>query len=63
MICQISNVKTKTGAIPPINKGLAQARNIQARLKNHAAPVPQPLDSWTPITAGPYLVPVTRWVE
>jgi hypothetical protein len=63
MICQISTVKNKTEPLP--DKGLLQARRIQAKLKERVADglLPEDGQSWSPITAGPYLVPVTRWVE
>jgi hypothetical protein len=62
MICQVQSVKTKTAALPEVDKGLLQARQIQARLKpritaTHTRPV------WSPITPGPFMVPVSRWVE
>jgi hypothetical protein len=64
MIYQIESVKTKTAALPTLDKNLLQARRIQARLKEQPADKPlrhHPL--WSPITPGPFLVPVTRWVE
>ena len=38
MINQIHAVKTKTEALPTINKGLLQARHIQARLHQQGTP-------------------------
>jgi len=65
MIYQISEVKTKTEPLPKINKGLIQARHIQAKLKEQVADGLLPTEGvlWSPMTAGPYLVPVTRWIE
>jgi len=65
MIYQISNVKTKTAPLAKINKGLLQARHIQAQLRERIAheSLPDHVEIWSPITAGPYLVPVTRWIE
>jgi hypothetical protein len=65
MIYQISTVKTQTEALPRFNKGLVQVRNIQRRLKSEPAPAPLPDRGllWSPHTAGPYVVPVTRWIE
>jgi len=64
MINQVLPVKEKTGSLPTLNKGLLQARHIQARLKrNHNEPLPTQVEMWSPITAGPILVPVTRWIE
>jgi len=64
MICQISDVKTKTEALPKINKGLIQARHIQAKLKEKIADGLLPSEGylWSP-TSGPFLVPITRWIE
>ncbi len=65
MINQISTVKAKTQKLPSFNPALAQARVIQAKLNGRildAVPVGDGL-FWSPITSGPYLVPVTRWAE
>jgi hypothetical protein len=61
MIYQIESVKTKTGALPPVDKGLGQARDIQARLRGKTQAAQRPF--WSTFTPGPFLVPVTRWVE
>ncbi len=37
MIYQISDIKTRTAPLSQINKGLIQARHIQARLKESIA--------------------------
>ena len=64
MIHQISNVKTKTGLLPEINQGFDQARLLQQRLKTRTERAQSNREHfWSPMTAGPYLVPVTRWVE
>jgi hypothetical protein len=65
MIHQISPVQTKTELLPKINKGLIQARHIQAQLKERSThgTLPDKGLLWSPMTAGPYLVPVTRWIE
>lgn len=65
MINQISPVQTKTEPLPTINKGLIQARHIQAQLKERITDGARPVEGliWSPFTAGPYLVPVTRWIE
>ena len=65
MIYQVSDVKTKTEPLPKINRGLIQARHIQAQLKERSttAKLPDHGMLWSPMTAGPYLVPVTRWIE
>ncbi len=65
MIHQISNVKTKTEPLPIINRDLLKARHIQAHVKELAADGLAPTEGylWSPMNAGPYLVPITRWVE
>jgi hypothetical protein len=65
MIYQISDVKTKTEPLPKINRGLIQARHIQAQLKERNANRTLPDIGYilSPMTAGPYVVPVTRWIE
>jgi hypothetical protein len=65
MIHQISPVQTKTEALPTINKGLIQARHIQAELKKRGPYRNLPSTGYilSPMTAGPYVVPITRWIE
>jgi hypothetical protein len=65
MINQISPVKTKTEALPTINKGLIQARHIQAQVKERVAEglLPGTGLLWSPITVLPYFVSVSRRVE
>jgi hypothetical protein len=65
MIHQIAPVQTKTEPLPKINKGLIQARHIQAGLKDRGATPSLPTfgELWSPLTAGPYIVPITRWIE
>ncbi len=65
MIYQISTVKTKTEPLPPVNKGLIQARHIQAKLKERVADGLLPTEGylWSAATSGPFLVPITRWIE
>lgn len=65
MIRQISSVKTKTEPLPTINKGLIQARHIQSKLKERVSDglLPQDGQLWSPLTPGPYIVPVMRWIE
>jgi hypothetical protein len=64
MIYQISPVPTKTQPISALNKGLIQARRIQALVKKRAATasLPDRVQLWSPMT-GPHMVPVTRWIE
>ncbi len=65
MIYQVAPIKEQTVALPKLNKALLQARHIQARVK-HAGPQAEPptyVELWSPHTAGPYIVPVTRWIE
>ncbi len=65
MINQIAHVQTKTTPLPQINRGLIQARHIQAHVKEQAATgaLPNVGELWSPMTSGPYIVPVTRWIE
>jgi hypothetical protein len=63
MINQIAPVHTQTEALPSINKDLLKARHIQAHVKQLTGALPTQVELWSPITAGPYLVPVTRWIE
>jgi len=60
MICQISPIKTKTQALAKLKESLAQAE-----VKGHLAELslPEHVELWSPITSGPYIVPVTRWIE
>jgi len=65
MIYQINPIQTKTEALPTINNDLLQARQIQAQIKERKARDTRPHSGylWSPFTAGPVLVPVTRWIE
>ncbi len=63
MINQITPVQTKTEALPTINKDLMTARHIQAHVKTLTGALPRQVQMWSPITAGPIMVPVTRWIE
>jgi len=65
MIYQITSVKTKTEPLPTINKSLLQARHIQAQVKERKGTqlLPNQGYLWSPVHAGPFLVPVTRWIE
>ena len=65
MINQIAPIpQTTTGSLTGINKGLVQARHIQAKLKHQAEDDTRPdrVIFWSP-TALPYLVPIIRWIE
>ena len=65
MIKQITPVPKSTGSLAGINKGLAQARHIQAKLKDRHEDADKPENGilWSPVGAGPYLVPILRWIE
>ena len=65
MIYQIANVKTKTEPLPTINRDLLKVRHIQSHIKEMATDGLAPTEGylWSPMTAGPYLVPITRWIE
>ena len=60
MIHQAENAKNRTVALPNLNKGLMQARHIQAKLNGRSYAGE---GAWGPMVYGPYLVPVTRRVE
>jgi hypothetical protein len=65
MINQIADIKTKTEPLPTLNRELFKARRIKAPVKEKAAEG-RPRTAgylWNPINAGPYLVPITRWIE
>lgn len=57
--------QTKTSPLPKFNRGLVQARHIQNRLKEAATDAVYQNDCliWSPITPGPYMVPLTRYIE
>ena len=65
MINQIASVKTKTEPLPTFNRDLLKARHIQAHLKERTATQSLPTQGtlWSPLTPGPFLVPITRWIE
>ena len=65
MIHQISPVQTKTEPLPKINKGLIQARHIQAQLKERITGeiLSDGGPFWSPIAVAPYFVPVSRRIE
>lgn len=65
MIYQISPIKSQTESLPGINRDLIRARHIQAQVKERAGleSLPDQGYLYGPFTAGPYLVPVTRWIE
>jgi hypothetical protein len=65
MIHQIATVKTRTEPLPTINRDLLRTRRIQAHVKELAADGLAPTEGylWSPMNAGPYLVPITRWIE
>ena len=65
MIYQVANVKTKTEPLPTINRDLIKARHIQSHVKEMAADGLSPIEGylWSPMHAGPYVVPITRWIE
>ena len=61
MIHQISDIKSKTEPLPKIKKSPSQANPGQAQLKVRKLPDTGLL--WSPMTAGPFIVPITRWIE
>ena len=65
MIRQISHVKTKTEPLPTINRDLLRTRRIQAHVRERATDGLAPTEGylWSPMNTGPYVVPITRWIE
>jgi hypothetical protein len=65
MIFQIAPVKTETQPLAPLNKGLLQVRHIQARLHDTEVhpDLPKTGEIWSPITAGPFTVPILQWFD
>ena len=65
MIHQIANVKTKTEPLPIINRDLLKTRRIQAHVREMATARSAPTEGhlWSPVHTGPYVVPITRWIE
>ena len=61
MINQISPIQTKTSALTPLNKGLIQARHIQARLKESAQQTHTGFRH--AVTADFSLLPVNSWFD
>jgi hypothetical protein len=64
MINQIANVKTKTKPLPVITPHLFDTRT-QPLMKERAVTGSIPTEGylWSPVHTGPFLVPVTRWIE
>ncbi len=64
MIKQIAPVSTKTAPLPKINRGNIQARDIEIlAIETTATSLPNQVEIWSPMMSGPYIVPVTRWIE
>ena len=59
MIHQPEASKSRTVALPNVNKGLMQVRQIQGKLQGRASNE----GGWGSMVFGPYLVPLTRRVE
>ena len=60
MIFQISPVQNKTQALSHLNKGLIQARHIQARLKEAAYQAPVMESSRNSVSS---LLPANSWFD
>ena len=65
MINQIAYVKTKTEPLPTINRDLLKTRRVQAHVRELAADGLSPTEGylWSPMHSGPFIVPITRWIE
>jgi hypothetical protein len=57
---QPENPRNKTVALPNLNKGLMQARHIQAKLNGREF---AGHTGWGPMNYGPYVVPLSRRAE
>jgi hypothetical protein len=63
MIHQISPIKTKTERLPVIGRA-PKARRTKSRPQFQGTDdLPTEGYLFSPIHAGPYLVPITRWIE
>ncbi len=58
MICSCSAAKAQAKPLPKIDKNSDKEQMPQDVPSTHARE-----HFWSPITAGPYLVPVSRWIE
>jgi len=65
MIRQIAPIPQTTTRPITLNKDLLKIRRIQHKLKERGATSTQPDNGllWSPLTPGPFLVPITRWIE
>lgn len=65
MIHQIAPIPQVKSPVTPINKDFAKARLIQARINGRVIDAAE-IDHgylWSPLTSGPYLVPVLHWLD
>jgi hypothetical protein len=60
MIHPTEFARSRTVALPNVNKGLLQARHLQAKLSGRASALE---GAWGQMTFGPYLVPLSRRIE
>jgi hypothetical protein len=65
MINQIASIPQKTTPLAPVNRGLVQARHIQAHVRSlaHEETRPETGRVSSPLTGLPYLVPILRWID
>lgn len=64
MINQVSPIP-QVNTSNQLNKDFAKARLIQAKLNGRVIDAAE-IDYgylWSPLTAGPYLVPVLKWID
>jgi hypothetical protein len=65
MIQQVAPVPQKTTRLGVACHDLAQAHNIQVRLRERIATETKPETGLvsSPLTGMPYMVPILRWIE
>ena len=64
MICPTHYMKSKSAILPRVKEKFPRAARILS--KSTALPEAKTIDPgmvWSPMTAGPFMVPVTRWIE
>ncbi len=67
MVTQLTRPKTKSKTVRVLRRHLLKRRvkSANAPVKKSTLPANLPTEGWllSPMTAGPYLVPITRWIE
>jgi hypothetical protein len=67
MVTQLTRPKAKSKTVRALGRRLLKRRSkaVAAPVKKSTLPADLPTEGWllSPMTAGPYLVPITRWIE